>query len=134
MAGIFDELKLHESYAATMGIDLSGVQALRATRAYTDFLLRTAWHCGVDEITAAMVPCMRLYAFLGAELAEYRRSDHPYNDWITTYCGEGFHALAAELETLLDTVAEDTPNVRDAYRYAMQCELDFFSAPLEHTP
>ena len=109
MAGIFDELKLHESYAATMGIDLSGVQALRATRAYTDFLLRTAWHGGVDEITAAMAPCMRLYVFLGSELAGDRRPDHPYIDWITTYSGDEFQALAADVESLLDAVAEDRP-------------------------
>ena len=134
MAGVLDELKLHASYAAKLGIDLSGVQALWATRAYTDFLCRTAWHCGVDEITAAMAPCMRLYAFLGTELADDRRPDHPYIDWITTYSGEEFQALAAEVESLLDAVAEDTPKVRDAYHYAMECELDFFSAPLEHTP
>ena len=86
---------------------------------------------GVDEITAAMVPCMRLYAFLGTELAEYQHSDHPYADWIKTYSGEEFQALAAELESVLDSVADDTPRVRDAYRYAVQCELNFFSAPLE---
>ncbi len=131
MGGILDELKLHASYAAEWGVDLSNVQALAATKAYTDFLLRTAWHHGVDESTAAMAPCMRLYAFLGTELAEYQRSDHPYADWIKTYCGEEFQALAAELESILDSVADDTPRVRDAYRYAVQCELDFFSAPLE---
>ena len=131
MGGILDELNLHASYAAEWGVDLSNVQALAATKAYTDFLHQTAWHQGIDEITAAMVPCMRLYAFLGTELAEYQRSDHPYADWIKTYCGEEFQALAAELESILDSVADDTPRVRDAYRYAVQCELDFFSAPLE---
>ena len=35
------------------------------------------------------------------------------------------------LHLLLDELAEDTPKVRDAYRYAMQCEVDFFSAPLD---
>ena len=131
MGGILDELNLHASYAAEWGVNLSNVQALPATKAYTDFLLCTAWHHGVDESTAAMVPCMRLYAFLGAELAEYQHSGHPYDDWIKTYCGKEFQALAAELESVLDSVADDTPRVRDAYRYAVQCELDLFSAPLE---
>jgi len=35
------------------------------------------------------------------------------------------------LESLLDDLAPDEPAVHDAYRYAMMCELDFFSAPLE---
>ena len=39
-----------------------------ACRAYTDFLLRTAWHTSLAETVAAMTPCMRLYAYLGGEL------------------------------------------------------------------
>ncbi len=131
MGGVLDELNLHASYAAEWGIDLSNVEALPVTKAYTDFLLRTAWDRGVAEITAAMVPCMRLYAFLGTELADYRSADHPYIVWIETYCGEEFQALAAEVESILDSVTDGTPQVRDAYRYAMQCELDFFWAALE---
>ncbi len=56
MGGVLDELNLHASYAAEWGINLSIVEALPATRSYTDFLLRTAWDRGVGEITAAMVP------------------------------------------------------------------------------
>ena len=142
MGGVLDELKLHAEYAAKLEIDLIHVEPFPATRAYTDFLLRTAWNDEIDNIVAAMAPCMRLYAFLGAELAATGgskpaeragslHSEHPYEDWITTYSSDDFRSLAQQLESLLDNVASDTPNVRDAYRYAMQCELDFFSAPLE---
>ena len=131
MGGVLDELNLHAAYAAEWGVDLSSTRVFPATRAYTDFLLCTAWHCGGGETLAAMVPCMRLYAFLGTELAELQYDEHPYNKWIKTYGGQEFQALAAEVESLLDAVADDIPNVRDAYRTAMQCELDFFSAALE---
>jgi thiaminase/transcriptional activator TenA len=130
MGGVLEELELHGRYAASLGISLAAVQPLPATRAYTDFLLRTAWGCGVAEIVAAMAPCMRLYAWLGPRLSPRLRDGHPYRDWIETYAGEGFAALAAEVEDLLDRVGQDTPPIRDAYRYAMHCEQAFFAAPL----
>ncbi len=103
-----------------------------ATSAYTDFLLRVAWHGSLAEVVAAMVPCMRLYARIGNELTTSLCPEHLYEDWIKTYSGDEFKELCARLESLLDEVASDSPSVRDAYRYAMQCELDFFSAPLEN--
>jgi thiaminase/transcriptional activator TenA len=80
---------------------------------------------------AAMVPCMRLYTFLGAKLTASLRPEHPYKGWIKTYSSDEFKGHCSRLESLLDAVAEDSQAVRDAYRYAMQCEVDFFSAPLE---
>jgi thiaminase/transcriptional activator TenA len=130
MGGVLEELQLHRHYAQRLGIDLNTVEPLSATRAYTDFLLRVAWSAGVGEIVAAMTPCMRLYAWLGAELAPQRYDDHPYGEWIRTYADPEFDALAKRLEELLDDTAADTPAVREAYRYAMICERDFFAAPM----
>jgi thiaminase/transcriptional activator TenA len=132
MAGVFDELELHESYSATLGIDLDEVEPYAATKAYTNFLFRVSWHGSLAEIIAAMVPCMRLYQHLGHELAASMRPDHPYEQWIKTYSGDEFGQLCTRLESLLDEIASNSPAVHDAYRYAMQCELDFFSAPLEN--
>ena len=134
MAGVLDELKLHESYAARLDIDLADVEPFTATSAYTDFLLRVAWHNSLAEIIAAMVPCQRLYTYLGAELSASLRPQHPYEEWITTYSRNEFKELCSLLEALLDKVASDSPDVRHAYRYAMRCELNFFSAPLENAP
>jgi thiaminase/transcriptional activator TenA len=134
MRGVLDELKLHEGYAESLGSDLQNVRPHPATRAYTDFLLRTAWTAEVGEIMAAMTPCMRLYAYLGQQLASGDQSDNPYRKWIDTYSSAEFDALAVELESLLDQLAEGTHRVSRAYRYAMRCELDFFSASLEEGP
>ena len=130
MSGVLTELELHRGYAESLGIDLRDVEPLPAARAYTDFLLRVAWSGGVDEIIAAMTPCMRLYAWLGTELSPQLRDDHPYGDWLRTYSDSEFDALASSLEALMNDIAADTPAVRDAYRYAMICERDFFAAPL----
>ena len=128
---MLDELKLHEGYAESLSIELVNVRPYATTSAYTNFLRRTAWTAEAGEIMAAMTPCMRLYAYLGQELAREDHSKNPYREWIETYSSEEFEALAAELESLLDQLAEGTHNVSLAYRYAMRCELGFFSASLD---
>jgi thiaminase (transcriptional activator TenA) len=130
IGGVLEELELHRAYAAELEIDLARVAPNAACRAYTDFLLRTAWHTTLQETVAAMTPCMRLYRYLGCELAGKCSPQHPYRRWIEAYGGEEFAQLAARIEALLDRVGTDTQEVREGYRYALQCELDFFSGAL----
>lgn len=122
--GVRDELRLHASYAAAWDVDLTGVQPVPATSAYTDFLLATASLGGVGLTCAAMTPCMRLYAHLGQSLT----AQGPYAEWVRTYADPGFEALAARLEELLDRHAEDTAQTAAAYRRAMDLEIAFFDA------
>lgn len=132
---VAQELRLHACYAQSLGIDLTQVAPYRATKGYTDFLLETATRGPVDETVAAMTPCMRLYAYLGKELARETggesRAAHPYRQWIETYEGAEFQTAAACLEALLDRLATDRPAIREAYARAMECEVKFFSAPIE---
>jgi thiaminase/transcriptional activator TenA len=134
MAGALNELKLHAGYAGELGIDIVHVKPGPATSAYTEFLLRVAWHDSLAEIIAAMLPCMQLYSFLGTQLAVSLRPQHPFEHWIKTYSSDEFTQLCTRLGSLLDDVATDCPAVRDAYGYAMACELDFFSASIEEAP
>ncbi len=67
-AGVLAELRLHEDYAASWGVNLQAVQPQPATKRYTDFLLATAWSSDIGLTTVAILPCMRLYAFLGQQL------------------------------------------------------------------
>jgi thiaminase/transcriptional activator TenA len=126
LAGVREELRLHDGYAARWGIDLAAVEPAPATLAYTDFLLATAALGGAGEVCAAMTPCMRLYAHLGQSLAG--SATGPHREWVDTYADPGFEELAATLEALLDRLADDTPAVRRAYRRAMELELGFFDA------
>src|SRR6266849_8389471 len=130
LSGVREELRLHRVYAAELRIDLESVVPNPACRAYTDFLLHVAWHTSLGETAAAMTPCMRLYAYLGSEFVGKCAPQHPYRRWIEAYSGEEFGRLAGRLEALLDRVGADTREVRDSYRYALQCELDFFSGAL----
>jgi thiaminase/transcriptional activator TenA len=130
MGGVLEELELHRAYAAELEIDLERVAPSAACHAYTDFLLRTAWHTSLGETVAAVTPCMRLYAYIGGELVPKCSQEHPYRRWIEAYSGEEFGRLAGRLEALLDLVGADTREVRDGYRHALQCERDFFSGAL----
>ena len=129
VAGVLEEIRMHEGYAEGWGVKLGGVEPAVATLNYTDFLLSTASLKSVGETCAAMAPCMRLYAFVGQSLAEEGFDpENPYAEWIETYADEGFGGLATKLEGLLDRYATYTPAVRAAYRRAMQLELAFFEA------
>lgn len=74
--GVLEELQLHDSYSEDWQVNLTAVEAGVSTRRYTDFLLATAWQTDVATIAAAMSPCMRLYLFLGRELAKDGIPDH----------------------------------------------------------
>lgn len=128
ISGGIEELELHAGYAKRWNVNLSNVEPGAATLAYTDFLLATASLSSVGETCAAMTPCMRLYAFLGKELAREGASENPYKEWIETYAAPEFEELARTLETLLERYAGDSPFARRAYRRAMELEVAFFEA------
>ena len=133
LSGVREELELHAAYASQLGVDLSVVESSAATLAYTDFLLATAALGGVGATCAAMTPCMRLYAHLGAALAAHTGTDTRYVEWIKTYADPAFERLAVRLEGLLDLHAPDLRAVRATYRRAMELEIGFFDAAYRRT-
>ena len=66
--GAAEELRLHRGYADRWNVDLHQA-ADTATAAYANFLLAVAALEPVGHIAAAMTPCLRLYAYLGHQLA-----------------------------------------------------------------
>ena len=131
-AGVLDELKLHESYAHQWGVNVNNVTPSPTTRRYTDFVMATAWGYDTGLTVTALTPCMRLYAWLGKTLAAQNPRNHHYFEWIRTYSSSEIEELACELEELLDKYgAEDNPMFTDIYRYAMECERDFFQAAFD---
>ncbi|KAK9833927.1 hypothetical protein WJX74_010080 [Apatococcus lobatus] len=99
-----------------------------ACRAYTNFLLDTAVHEDAACILAAMMPCMRLYSFLGCQLAAaYPRS---HSDWVRIYAGPAFNALPRRQEQLLDRLGPAAPfgKLRRLYKTALRLEVAFFEA------
>lgn len=130
--GVFEELKLHRKYAQKWGVNVDDVHPAAATRRYTDFVMATAWGCDTGLIVTALLPCMRLYAWLGQQLLQQNPANHDYTDWIHTYSSNEIEILACELEALVDKYADpENPEVASTYRYAMECELDFFQAAFD---
>jgi thiaminase (transcriptional activator TenA) len=105
---------------------MAGVEPWAATLAYTEFLLASASTQDLAVIYAAMTPCMRLYAWLGASLDAGAAG--PYSPWVQTYADQGFEEIACSLERLLDEQGGGNPAVRSAYGRAMRLELAFFEA------
>ncbi len=130
-SGVLHERTLHTGVAAELGIDLRAVQIGNATRRYTDFLLATAWGQSTGTTAVAMAPCMRLYAYIGQQLAQQNPPPHAYSAWIATYSSPEFEQLAQQLEQLIERYAPTAVALDQTYRYAMQCEYDFFQAAWE---
>ncbi|MDE5079350.1 MAG: TenA family protein [Trichodesmium sp. St16_bin4-tuft] len=129
--GVKEELELHQTYAAKWGVNLENITPGFATRRYTDFLLATAWGNNIGAIATAMTPCMRLYAFLGQQLATPKIPEHQYSQWIRTYSTQEFLQLVQNLEKVTDRYAENIQETESIYCYAMVCERDFFQAAWE---
>ncbi|MGO9695617.1 MAG: TenA family protein [Mycobacterium sp.] len=122
-----EELRLHRGYADRWNVDLHQA-ADPATAAYTNFLLAVATLEPVGHIAAAMTPCLRLYAYLGQQLAAQTTPQSPYREWVTTYSSPRFEALARRVEGLLDRYGGDHDRLAVLYHQAMELELRFFDA------
>ena len=126
------EMDLHRSYAAEFGIreaELEATDPSPTTRAYTDFLVRTAALGSFGDIVAALLPCMWGFNETARRLeADGEPDDERYAEWIETYAGEEFTELTDWCLDLMDEVAADAPpDARDRYR-----ELFLTSARYEY--
>ncbi|XP_076895328.1 bifunctional TH2 protein, mitochondrial-like [Bidens hawaiensis] len=152
---VLDELQMHASFCQEWGFDASKqTPPNSATIKYTDLLLATASGKieglkSPEKITtpfektkvvaytiSAMVPCMRLYAFIGQNLqslVDINGNSHPYKKWIDTYSCQAFQAAALQTEDLLDKLSitltgEELDIMQKLYHQAMKLEKEFFLA------
>ncbi|TDW45626.1 hydroxymethylpyrimidine/phosphomethylpyrimidine kinase [Curtobacterium sp. PhB42] len=84
-------------------------------------------------LAAAVLPCFRVYAWVGAQLGA-APDGHAFADWITAYGDPGFAASSAEATRLVEEMAAAaTPSERGrmarAFRRSTEWELAFFAMP-----
>ena len=95
IGGVLDELKLHAAACEKWGVDLRAVEVHAASRAYVEFL--ESLHAkSLLELVAGMIPCMRLYAYVGRYFVTRADADvdgspdprtSPYAEWFEAYGG-----------------------------------------------
>ncbi|HTU00691.1 MAG TPA: thiaminase II [Candidatus Sulfotelmatobacter sp.] len=104
------EMALHRAYAARFGISSEELEAQAmwpTTRAYTDFLIRTAADGDMLDVLAALLPCAWGYVYVAQHLARGPRpDDQRYADWIEQYVSEEFVQAAEWLKAELNRLGE----------------------------
>ena len=137
------EMDLHRSFCGDLGItpaDLEEEAMAPTTRAYTDFLVRTAAQADFAEVAAALLPCMWGYSEIGRRLAEGPRPGDPrLAAWIDMYASDEFAALADWCREVVDAAGDDAgPRTREAMARAFvassRYELAFWQMALDERP
>jgi thiaminase/transcriptional activator TenA len=119
-AGVLDltlntEMELHRQYAARFGLSLQDLEQgpmWPTTRAYTDFLVRTAADGDMLDLLAALLPCAWGYVYLAKEMAKGQPpEDQRFSDWIDQYASEEFADaldwLRKETDRLGENISEE---------------------------
>jgi thiaminase (transcriptional activator TenA) len=105
------EMELHRKYAARFEIsetELEQEPMWPTTRAYTDFLVRTAADGDMADLVAALLPCAWGYVHVARRLAEGEPPEESrYADWIAQYASDEFFEAAEWLKQEMNRLAED---------------------------
>jgi thiaminase len=116
LTGITTELEsVHHSVYDPSTSTTTTTHPTPATQQYIDLIneLIANPNSGVAEILSAMIPCLRLYGFIGCQLYRAVLKDmseeefllhHPYHEWIATYSSPDYLRFPAIAEAALDEV------------------------------
>ena len=124
------EMDLHREFAAEYGVSRQELEATTKAptcRAYTDFLIRTAYEGSLAEVAAALYPCGRGFLDIGEHAARLADGDHRYTPWIETYTSDEYRDVVETMRSFVDRCGEAYPGEHEAMREAF-----LTSARLEH--
>ena len=130
------ETGLHAELMTDLGRDPAELLAFDvrpATRAYTSFLLATAFSGSFAEGLAAVIPCVWIYAEVGKHLNQLGSPNPVYQRWIDSYASDDYLTevllaldLTDQVGTALSPEAEAV--ARQRFRTAAQYEWMFWDA------
>ncbi len=106
------EMSLHVKFCARWGLDEDALLALpeaEPNMAYTRLVLERGLAGDLLDLLVALAPCVVGYGEIGARLlAQHGEglSNNPYREWVETYAGDEYQAVATAAVEQLDRVAE----------------------------
>ena len=140
MSAILDvEMNLHVDLCGEWGIspeELEAAPEVRATMAYTRFVLEAGHRGDLLDLMCALSPCVIGYAEIGKALARTSGPDNPYRAWIDEYAGDAYQQVAQDARDFLDKLADETltgkryPRLLELFRQATRLEADFWEMGL----
>lgn len=138
------EMKLHVKYCAGWGLSEPEMAALPedpANMAYTRFVLERGLAGDALDLHAALAPCVIGYGIIGDALArdpETVTAGNPYAEWIATYAGGEYQAVAYGAAERLDRLWARRGNearyapLLETFRAACRLEAGFWQMGLDH--
>jgi thiaminase/transcriptional activator TenA len=108
------EMDAHIEFAKKFSIskeDLESTEANSSNLSYTKFMLQVSTEGGLPELTAALLPCMWSYAYIGTALSNTKKAlSHPlYKEWIMTYVSEEYNNENNWCIELMNRISEGLP-------------------------
>ncbi len=134
-----EELELHVSYCEGWGIsqrDMEAQPEATANMAYTRYVLERGIAGDLLDLLVALAPCVLGYGEIGVALADKAEPSHPYRQWIATYAGDDYQAVAAGMRAQLQRTADRLlTNARErdcrrTFRSATRLEIGFWDMAL----
>lgn len=101
---------------------------------YLAHLQEAADSGSVGVLAAAVLPCFRVYAWVGTQLGQ-APVGHPFGDWLGAYGDPGFAESSARATAIVEELAaaagpEERGRMTRAFRRSTEWELAFFRMPL----
>lgn len=140
---ILAETSLHLRYCAGWGMSEADVVALPedpACMAYTRYVLERGMAGDILDLQVALAPCVVGYAEIGLALKADPRTKldgNPYRDWIETYGGEDYVAVARKSVATLDRLFAQRgseariPSLSRTFTEATRLEVRFWQMGMD---
>ncbi len=106
---LVERASLHEFLLKEWGIQpesISGHAMSPVNRAYTDFLIATAYEKSFLVGLSAILPCFWVYLEVGKELLKHGSPNPTYRRWIETYSSPEYEKLVMNVVEAADRVGE----------------------------
>lgn len=104
-----ERASLHDFLLSEWGVGAAELRTREmspVTRAYTDFLIASAYEKPFLTGLASMLPCFWVYLEVGKELLKMGSPNETYSRWIGTYSSPGYEQAVKRIIELTDIHAE----------------------------